>query len=139
MTKEIKLRFAHINYKEPVLHLWIKGKFRLDVKEINEIVDACVSLCNSNPILLFIEAKCRLNVTSEGKKLASAFVHNPQIVANAILVKKAGPMLGAVLFVELYPPSFPVRIFKKRKEAQIWLSQQGVKSNLLSPISKPKE
>lgn len=138
MMKEIKLRTANIKYKEPFLYVWIKGKFRLDTEEINEIVAACLSLCNGIPILVFIEAKCMLNITTEGKKYASGLVNNPKIVSAAISVKKAGPMLGAVLFVELYPPAFPVRIFRKKREAQLWLNEQGVKNNLPLAISKPK-
>lgn len=123
--KEIKLRVATIIYKEPFMNVKIKGKFRLDVEEINDIARSLETLCGNKRILLLAEARCRLNVTPEGKKAAMALVHHPSIAAGAAFVKKAGPMLGAVLFAEITQPRYPLRIFRNRREAIEWLTKQS--------------
>jgi hypothetical protein len=121
---EIKLSFATITYKEPIVFIKYKDNLRLDVKEINEIMAACNTLSDNKPFVLLVDITNFVDITPEGNKASVDKKNIANLIASAPLVSKLGQRISADTFKEVEKPPYPMQAFDDKEEAIKWLMEQ---------------
>jgi hypothetical protein len=126
---EIKLPYATLTYKEPIVFIRYKDNTLLDTKEINEIFKACHTLTGNEPYLIFADLTNFVDSTNEANKASVDKENIANLVASATLVKLLGQRLQANAFLEVNKPPYPMQVFTDKDEAVKWLLEQKSTKN----------
>jgi len=124
---EIKLPYAIIEYKEPIVYLRLIKAFMWGPKEIIEYTEAVDKLREGKPHLLFTDARVGADLSPEAREIAA---DNNIIVANAVLVKWLAQRLITNVFMQVNKPAFPIQIFNEEDKATKWLMDQWNKREI---------
>ena len=126
--KEVKLSFATLTYKEPIIFIKYRDNVKLDTKEIHELMDGCNTLSGNKPYLLLVDITNFVDITPEGSAASVDKKITGNIIASAPLVKKLGQRLMSNVFLEVSRPPYPMRVFNDEKKAIKWLLEQHKKA-----------
>jgi len=121
--KKINFAFGGLEDRSGVIYFIIKDGAHLDVKEIHQLFEGCKELSGNKPFLLISDARVQLDITSEGRKAASARELGLVVAANAVLVNSLGVRLIANIFSKINKPPFPYQVFNDEEKALDWLRQ----------------
>ena len=126
---DIQLRYASVEYKEPIVYLRFKNDVVLGAKEVLEIGEAGDKLCNHKPRLILTDARVPVDITKQGREVSSIPENYANVIANAVVVKWLAQRLIANVFMEVNKPPYPMRVFTDEKKAVNWLLEQQKKVN----------
>lgn len=118
---EIKLAFATLTYKEPIVFIKYKDNTRLDTEKVAEILRTCNTLSGNKPFLILADITNTVDSTSEADKASADKINTANLIASAALVKLLGQRLASNAFLEVNKPPYPMRVFTDKDEAIKWL------------------
>ena len=118
---EIDLRYVRMYYEEPIVYLIFSANAELGFPEIRHITACAEELSNGKTYFAFSDARVKLNVTREGRRVSSDHREAPLCMGSAILVKNSMMQLAANFFNEFQKPRYPFRAFIDRQKAINWL------------------
>ena len=126
MTKEqptIELPYATILYEPPIVHIVFKTDIELGFPETRELIASAEKISHKRPYVIFADARVKVQVTREGRKVAANEKEAPYHKGSAILVENNMLALGLNFFSGLITPSYPYRAFTDRESAMEWLKK----------------
>ncbi|HXB13525.1 MAG TPA: hypothetical protein VNZ45_16170 [Bacteroidia bacterium] len=124
---EIKLPYAIIEYKEPIVYLRLTKAFTWGAEEIIEYQEAVDKLRGGKRHVLFTDARVSADLSDEAREIAAK---NKVIVANAVLVKWLAQRLIANVLTQVNKPSYPIQVFNEQGNAIKWLMGQWSKRGI---------
>jgi len=128
---EVKLSFATLTYRDPIIYVKYKDNVRLDTKEIGELMEGCNKISGNKPFLLLVDITNFVDITPEGNAASIDKKITGNIIASAPLVKKLGQRLMSNTFLEINKPPYAMRAFNDEKKAVKWLMEQYKKAVLV--------
>jgi hypothetical protein len=121
--EEIELEYVTIIYKAPVIHMIFNEGAELGVPEIRELIANAELLSEKKPYVVLSDATLKMDVTYEGRRLATKTKEAPFHRGTAVLVKNVFYQYAATLFSKFDKPEFPYRVFTNEQDAIKWLLQ----------------
>ena len=120
---EIKLAFATLTYKEPIVFIKYKDNTRLDAEKVTEILSTCNTLSGNKPFCILADITNTVDSTADADKASADKKNTVNLVASAALVKLLGQRLASNAFLEVNKPPYPMQVFTDKEEAIKWLLQ----------------
>ncbi|MEW6470029.1 MAG: hypothetical protein AB1458_13960 [Bacteroidota bacterium] len=122
--EKIDLGYATLHYQEPVVHIVFHDGAELGFPEVRQLTRCAEQLSGKKPYLVLSDARARVNVTYEGRKLAADVREAPLHRGSAILVWRSMYKVAINIFSDIRKPPYPFRAFTRKQEALDWLLQQ---------------
>jgi hypothetical protein len=124
----IDLHTATVTFKNDIIYVIFKEVPEVPATEILAIIKSCQEFSKGKPFCVLTDMQNFIEVTPEGREVAADRSRNPNLIANAVLVKKLGARLHAGVFQEVNRPQHPIEIFNDENEALEWLRVQQKKA-----------
>lgn len=120
---KIVLDSAEISYDGSIVYITLKGSADLDEEEAEKHLKSVFSLTNGAKAAVLVDTTGSFNnVTPEArKKLAGSHERQVPKIAEAVVIKQLHHRLLFPFYQRLNRPNNPVKAFKKREEALVWL------------------
>lgn len=120
---KIVLNSAEISYDGSIVYITFKGSADIDEEEAEKHLEAVFSLTNGAKAVVLVDTTGSFNnVTPEARKLlAGSHEHEIPKIAEAIVIKQLHHRLLFPVYQRLNRPNNPVKAFKKRQDALVWL------------------
>ena len=122
--EEIKLNYATVEYKEPIIYIRFKDPIMLGPKEVLEIGEAAAKLTNNGARLVLTDVRVLVDITEEGREVSSTREKQGNVIAHAVLIKWLAQWLIAKVYMEINKPDYPMRAFRDEQKAIKWLLEQ---------------
>ena len=120
---EMELEYVKVYYRAPIVYMVFKEGVELGIPEIRELITCAEMLSEKKPYVIFCDARVKMDVTAEGRRLTASGKAAPLHRGTAVLVKNTLYQYAATLFSKFEKPQFPYRVFTDEQEALDWLLQ----------------
>lgn len=135
--QKFDLASATVTLKHGFIYVIFKEGRVVDATEICNIIKACRELSKGKPFCTLTDMRNFIEVTPAGRDVAADRSLNPDLIANAVWVKRLGARLQASVFQEVNRPQHLIEIFNNENEALEWLKIQKEKAEeLKTKLSK---
>ena len=95
----------------------------IDVDDVNENYAAAVKLTHGEKYLSLVLAAPFSSITKEAREIANKEFMYKNTIAQAIVVKSLSNRLMGNFLVKIYKPFCPLKLFKNKKDAIVWLNE----------------
>jgi hypothetical protein len=126
--QKFDLHSATVTLKNDVIYVIFKEVPEVAATEILSIIKACQELSKGKPFCVLTDMRNFIEVTPEGREAAADRSRNPNLIANAVWVKRLGARLHAGVFQEVNRPQHFIEVFNEENEALEWLRAQQEKT-----------
>jgi len=134
LTEAIDLSYCKIRYEGPVVYFVFKEGAELGFPEIRECTYHAERLSGKKPYLVLSDARVNMNVTQEGRKVASDIKEAPLLRGTAVLVKNTALKIATNYFTKFGGPNYPFRAFTDKQKAIDWLMKLWENGQLQFPV-----
>ncbi len=95
----------------------------IDVDDVNENYTAAVKLTHGEKYLSLVLAAPFSSITKEAREIANKEFMYKNTIAQAIVVKSLSNRLMGNFLVKIYKPFCPLKLFKNKEDAIVWLNE----------------
>ena len=118
---EIKLSYATLYYDEPIVYCVYKSDVELGFPEVKELVASAEKLSSYRPYVTLTDVRLGINITNEGRKMASDLQNMPLFRGTAVVVKNSLYKFAVNFASEFNSSHYPFRAFTSKEKAVKWL------------------
>ena len=118
---EIDLDYVSITYQDPIVYFVYKDNIELGFPEIREVISFAEKLSGFRPYVTLSDARVRINITNEGKRVLSDMRNMPLFRGTAVIVTNNMFKFAANFLMAFNKPKYPFRAFTSKEEAVAWL------------------
>jgi hypothetical protein len=119
--KDVRLPYAALSYKEPIVNIVFKENIELGFLEIRELIYYAEKLSGKKPYFTLSEVPKNVKVTPVGRKLAADRNEAPYNKGSAVVINNVLMELAANFFQGAIKVDFPFKIFTDKEKAKDWL------------------
>jgi hypothetical protein len=121
IVDKLELPYVSIIYEEPIVYYTYKEGVELGFPEIRELIACAEKLSGHKPYVTFADARAKMNITNEGKRVVSDLKNMPLFRGTAALVDNNIYKYAANLLSYFNNPKYPFQAFTSKDEAVNWL------------------
>ena len=120
----ITTRTGKTSFNDNILLNEMFDNIEIDLKDVNENYDAALKLTAGKKFLSLVIVSPFTTITKEARELANKEIMYKNTVAQAIIVQSLANRLLANFIVKFYKPFCPVKLFKNKEDAIVWLNEK---------------
>ncbi len=120
----ITTRTTKTSFSENLLVTEMFDNVEIDIKDINENYDAAVKLTGGEKYMSLVIAAPFTSITKEAREAVNKEFMYKNTIAQAIVVKSLSNRLMGNFLVKFYKPFCPLKLFKNKKDAIVWLNEK---------------
>ena len=120
----IPTRTTITSFSGNILLTELADNVEINVKDVMENFEAASKLTNDKKYLSLVIATPFTSITKEAREMANKEFMYKNTVAQAIVVKSLSNRLMGNFLVKFYKPFCPLKLFKNKKDAIVWLNER---------------
>lgn len=129
MANEAVLETVVMTYGDDgILRITINEGASIGIQQTRLQLETIRRICGDAKIPVLIDARASHHVSTEAKEFTAQNVGNR--IATAVISSNPLTKISVNIFVSVFRPSTPYRVFSNEAKAEKWLSEQLIKSRL---------
>lgn len=126
MANEAVLESVIMSYGDDgILRITINEGAEIGIQQTRLQLETVRRICGSQKVRVLIDARASHEVTQEAKEFTAQNVGNR--IATAVISSNPLTKISVNIFVRMFKPSTPYRIFSREAKALAWLKEQSEK------------
>ncbi len=121
VSQEIDLAYCKIHYEKPIVYFIFKEGTELGFPEMRECRANAEKLSGGKPYFTFSDVRQNVNMTKEGRKVASDEKEAPLHRGNVALVNSSPLKHVANFLANFSQAKYPFKAFTEKEKAIDWL------------------
>lgn len=123
MAKEALTSTIRLEYREDrILRITILPNSRIDIQQARQNWETAARLIGNIRVAVLVDATAEHQLTRLAQEYASEQSHHR--VAMAVVTQSTITRLLTTLYVAIFRPAIPVKLFSSASAAESWLNQQ---------------
>ncbi|MCU0434480.1 MAG: hypothetical protein MUC87_13585 [Bacteroidia bacterium] len=123
MAKEALTSTIRLEYREDrILRITILPNARIDIQQARQNWETAMRLIGNVRVAVLVDATAEHQITRLAQEFAAEQSHHR--VAMAVITQNTITRLVTTLYVAIFRPSVPVKLFSSPSAAEGWLRQQ---------------